>query len=141
METETPKVVKSKAASPDKESWYRFSLQEQQETPKRLEDAAKFLASMISVSLSIFLSVSGKDGLSNSGSSFGVILSLIFWIVSLLMSFFVLFPFRYKFSSDSVKSFQKTHQRIVKVKRILLIVSLIFFALALIILGILLLNK
>jgi hypothetical protein len=141
METETPKVVKSKAASPDKEIWYRFSLQEQQETPKRLEDAAKFLASMISISLSIFLSVAGKDGLSNLVSSFGVILALIFWIISLLTSFFVLFPFRYKFSTDSVKSFQKTHQKIVKVKRILLTVSLVFFSLALIILGVLFLLK
>ena len=124
-----PELVVSKPAGPEKESWYHYRLKEEQETPKRLEDAAKFLASMISVSLSIFLSVSGKSGFPETR---GVTAALVMWILSLILSFFVLFPFRYRFSADSVKSFRGAHRKIVAVKRFLLTLSLVLFALALI---------
>jgi hypothetical protein len=127
-------IVKAQPAGPEKESWYMFRLKEEQETPIRLEDAAKFLSSMIAVSLTIFLSVTGKDG-SVSVSVTKMLLVLVPWILSLLTSFFVLFPFRYKYSKDSIKTFQDAHKKIVKTKRTLLIFSLGFYFLALVILG------
>ena len=37
---EQPVSAASKPAGPEKESWYRYRLKEEQETPQRLEDAA-----------------------------------------------------------------------------------------------------
>ena len=136
-----PELVKSKPAGPEKESWYRYRLKEEQETPKRLEDAAKFLAFMISVSLTIFLSVSGAAGKGDPGFSPGSAAGLTCWILSLLLSFFVLFPFRYRFSSVSIRTFQQAHQRVVRVKGFLLILSLIFFFVALLLMVYLFLSK
>lgn len=132
---ETLEVVKSKPVSPEKEKWYGFQLKEEQETPKRLEDAAKFLASMISISLTIFFSVSGHKGGSKIGNFFWEYVALTLWIISLITSFFVLFPFRYRFSPQSIKTFIESHKKTIQVKRAFLIISLIFFSLALIILG------
>ena len=136
-----PELVKSKPAGPEKESWYQYRMKEEQETPKRLEDAAKFLAFMISVSLTIFLAVTGASGKGDFSISRGAAAALIFWILSLLLSFFVLFPFRYRFSSVSIKTFQQVHQGIVRVKRSLLILSLVFFFTALLLLVYLFLSK
>jgi hypothetical protein len=134
---EKPEVIKGKFAAPDKQKWYDFQLREIQDTPKRYEDAAKFLSSMISISLAIFLSVSGKTGFREIGPFAWVITGLILWMVSLVLSFFVLFPFRYRFAADSIETFQRTHQKIVCVKRFLLILSLVFFFIALLILVVL----
>ena len=55
-----PEVIKSSTSSPDTKSWFEYTWKEQQETPNRLEDAAKFMASIISISLTIFLAI-GKS--------------------------------------------------------------------------------
>lgn len=128
--SETQEIVIAQPAGPEKESWFQYRLKEEQDTPSRYEEAAKFLATMISISLTIFLSVTGlKEG----SSPAGVAAILIFWLVSLMCAFLVLFPFAYEFSGDSVNSFRDAHQQIVKRKRSLLKISvgLYFFTLLL----------
>jgi len=44
---EEKEIIKSKKSAPDTRSWYEYIWREKQETPKRLEDAAKFLVTMI----------------------------------------------------------------------------------------------
>ncbi len=128
------KKIKSGFPAPDTESWYQYIWRERQETPNRLEDAAKFLAGMISISLSIFMAV-GKAAFGNYQDSKGIQTAVLFWLLSLLLSFFVLFPWRYKYVSESVKSIKEAHGRIVFHKRVLLILSLAFFLAALGVLG------
>jgi hypothetical protein len=88
------------------------------EPPK---DAAKFLATMIAISLSIFTAVIKAAGL-----------SIIVWTGR--VAFFVLFPFRYRCVGTSVKSIKAVHARIVRIKWILLILSTFLFFAALCIL-------
>ncbi len=123
-------------AGPEKESWVRFQGLQQQETPKRMEDAAKFLASMISVSLAIFLSVGGKDGLSGASAPVSVLISVVCWFFSLLFSFVVMFPFPYRYAKDSVNDYRRAHGKMVRVKRVFLFVSVGFYFVALLILGV-----
>jgi glucan phosphoethanolaminetransferase (alkaline phosphatase superfamily) len=132
--------VKSTKTDPEKKKWHEFRIQEEQETPKRLEDAAKFLSSMISISLTIFLSVIGKGGLASIGKREWIITVIFLWVASLVASFFVIFLFKYKFSKDSIATFIDAHKKIVKRKRILLIISTACYILALGLLGVLVLG-
>lgn len=128
--SETREMQIAQPAGPEKESWFNYRLKEEQDTPSRYEEAAKFLATMISVSLTIFLSVTNFKAGSHSA---GVAAILIAWLMSLLCAFLVLFPFAYEFSRDSVNSFKETHQQIIRRKRTLLKISvgLYFFTLLL----------
>ncbi len=129
-----PKKSKSKIPAPDTDSWYEYIRKEQQETPNRLEDAAKFLAGMISISLSIFLAV-GKAAFEKCADSAGIKAAVVLWILSLVFSFLVLFPWRYKYVSVDVKNIKAVHRRIVYNKYVLLIMSSTFFLASLVILG------
>ena len=124
------KILKSKKTAPDTKSWYEYTWREKQETPNRLEDAAKFLSTMISISLSIFLAI-GKKSFENSGNNFLIKLSVLLWILSLLVSFLVLFPWRYRYSSILVNSIKEMHQKVVRDKYGLLIISTVLFVAAL----------
>ncbi len=125
-------VIKSRKSSPDTRSWYEFFWREKQETPKRIEDAAKFLATMISISLTLFLTM-GETASKNVQCDLLPRLSLLCWLVALLISFFVLFPCRYSYVSESVKSMKEAHQRMIRNKYVLLTISLILFMTALLI--------
>ena len=127
---EEKKVIKSKKSAPDTRNWLEYTWREKQETPKRLEDAAKFLATMISISLTIFLAI-GKTAFENYKGTFLLKLSILTWVLSLLVSFFVLFPWRYRYFSESVKSIKEIHQNVVRDKYFLLIISLCLFLSAL----------
>jgi len=124
---EKEKVVKSKEPPKDAEAWFEYIGQEERKTPERLEDAAKFLATMIAISLSIFTAVVKASGVSLS--TWSAKIALFAWLLSLLIAFLVLFPFRYRWVSTSVKSIKTMHARIVRIKWILLIASsFLFFA-------------
>jgi len=131
-----PQIIDSRIPAPDTKSWYAYIWQEQQQSPNRLEDAAKFLASMISISLTIFLAV-GKTAFENIARHGPVKVAVVLWLVSLLFSFFVLFPWRYRFVSESIQSIKAMHQKVVRVKRVLLILSLVLFLAALTLLAVL----
>ncbi|MCP5050384.1 MAG: hypothetical protein GY940_24690 [bacterium] len=133
-------AVKGKPATEETKSWKDFLLKEQQETPQRLEDAAKFLSGMISVSLTIFLSLFGKNSIAGLDRSMVSIL-LLLWVASLMFSFLVLFPKQYHYSTHSIQTFQAAHKKIIKLKRFLLILSLVFYLISLVILGLLFLFK
>ncbi len=128
------KNVKGKFPSPDTKSWYEYVWKAQQETPNRLEDAAKFLAGMISISLSIFLAAD-KTAFAKYSDSMALKAAILLWFLSLLFSFLVLFPWRYKYVSESVKNIKDMHRKIVRRKYVLLIMSSTFFLGALGMLG------
>lgn len=124
---EEKKIVKSKEPPKDAEDWFEYIGREERKTPERLEDAAKFLATMIAISLSIFTAVSKAGG--GSLINWSTRIALFAWLLSLLFAFLVLFPFRYRCLSTSVKSIKTMHKRIVHSKWVLLILSsFLFFA-------------
>jgi hypothetical protein len=124
---EEKKLVKSKEPPRDAEEWLEYIGQVDRKTPERLEDAAKFLATMIAISLSIFTAVTKAGGV--LVFDWPARIALFAWLLSLLFSFLVLFPFRYRCISTSVKSIKTMHTRIVRIKWVLLILSsFLFFA-------------
>lgn len=129
---EEKKLVKSKEPPKDAEEWLEYIREEERKTPDRLEDAAKFLATMIAISLSIFTVVTKAGGV--SVVTWPVKIALFAWLLSLLFAFLVLFPFRYRCVSASVKSIKTMHARIVRIKWVLLILSSLLFFMALCIL-------
>ena len=129
---EEKKVTKSKEPPGDAEEWFDYIRQQERKTPDRLEDAAKFLATMIAISLSIFMAVTQAGGVSIIAWTGRI--ALFAWLLSLLFAFLVLFPFRYRCVSASVKSIKSMHSRIVRTKWILLILSTFLFFAALCIL-------
>ena len=124
---EEKKLLKSKEPPEDAEEWLEYIGQVDRKTPERLEDAAKFLATMIAISLSIFTAVTKAGGV--LVLDWPARIALFAWLLSLLLAFLVLFPFRYRCIGASVKSIKTMHVRIVRIKRVLLILSsFLFFA-------------
>jgi len=124
--------VKSKESSKDEKAWVEYLRQEDFKTPDRLEDAAKFMATMIAISLSVFLVINKKSGaLMNTCP---VKIALASWLLSLLLAFIVLLPFRYQCLSTSAKSIKTMHKKIVLTKWIFLTLSSLLFFVALCIL-------
>lgn len=127
---EKPKILKSRKPDPEARAWREYIVQVQQETPKRLEDAAKFLTTMISVSLTLIL-VIGRDTVAQVAEHSAVRLALICMLLALLLAFMVMFPWRYRYSSESSQSIKAMHYKVVRVKDTLLILSFCLFLLAL----------
>ena len=125
------KIVKSSPVEPGEESWLEHLRKTEQEIPNRIEDAAKYLATMIAVSFSFLL---GTDKPVVTGATeVKIKVAVVLWLAALLLSFFVLFPFRYKVFSNSIDEIKKMLRTIAVVKRTLLILSLLFFLFALMI--------
>jgi len=128
--TPQKQITQSKKASPETQSWHEHMWRETQQTPNRLEDAAKFLATMISVSLSLFLAL-GKTTLADSATSITAKVSIGLWVLSLIGAFLVLFPRHYPSSRVSVELMKKAHKRITRYKYWLLAASSVLFLAAL----------
>ncbi len=110
-------------------SWTTFALEEKQKEAERLEETAKFLVGIISISLTIFISNRPESYTAWAGQSFQFATAL--WMLSALFSFGVLFPWRYGFHEESPDSIQSAYQKIVRYKRWILIASVLFFLAAL----------
>ncbi len=94
-----PPTAKSKGAPSDHDkSWLAHAQKEKQEAPKRLEETAKFLVAIVSISLTVFISKRPEGLAAWTDKAFiGV---AVIWMISVLLSFFVLFPWRYKFNPE-----------------------------------------
>lgn len=129
-----PEPRQSKPSPPDTQSWYEYIWRAEQETPNRLEDAAKFLATMISISLTLFLAI-GQSSFQNIRGSAPLMAAVVLWLLSLLFAFWVLFPHRYRYAGRSLQSIKDMQRRVVRRKYRLLLASLALFGLALVILA------
>ncbi len=85
-------MKKQKARFPDAqdEYWQNYLRDNKAKEGERLEDAAKFLSGMISVSLTIFLKINSEAfvGMGKSGWAVAVV---GLWLLSLALSFLVFF--------------------------------------------------
>lgn len=127
------KLAKSEPVQPADKSWLEHLQKTEQEIPNRLEDAAKFLATMISVSFSFFAGTYKPLFLGITDIKIKGVVA--FWLLALVFSFLVLYPFRYDVFSESADSIRKMHRSIVVRKRLFLILSIIFFLFALMLLS------
>ncbi len=118
--------VRGKPAPPDTKSWFEYSWKLQQGVPERLEDAAKFLAVMISLSLTIISTALGQLKAIVVQPIF-IFIGLLLWLAALFFAFMVLFPRKYRFHSMSVESIKKAHARIIRTKQVRLFIAVVFY--------------
>lgn len=119
------KPISSTPTDPELQKWYEHQQQEQKETPKRLEEAAKVLVGIISITLAIFLS--DAKNIYGATVSCTVQTALALWLLSLIAAFIVVFPLPYRYTRGSIAAFQKSHQRAINLKYTLLITSALLF--------------
>lgn len=109
--------------------WITFYADEQLNTPTRLEEIAKYLTGIIAISLTIFIDKRPVNLEPWTGLSLTI--ASVIWISSALMSFIVLFPWRYRYNAESYESIHYMHLRVVRTKWWFLIVSVVLYLLAL----------
>lgn len=111
-------------------AWRAWVRKNREDAPQRLEEAAKYLSGMISICFTIFLSVHEKvfEGLERAWQ---VNWAVPLWLLSVLLTLFVLLPMPYGVNVDSASSIERALQRIVRVKYGLLIAAMLFFVVAL----------
>lgn len=112
--------IQATAVTPADKSWLDWQQKEKQETVKRLEDTARFLSGTSSLSLSILLGVN-RDILKHLSNDAGLKMALCCWLLSVILTLIVVFPFRYQYASNSADDIRALYQRIGKTKFILLI--------------------
>lgn len=122
QEQEPPKALPAQRASEADQHWIKHQREVQQKTPERIEDAAKFLSGMISISLTIFLKLD-PDGFKAAAGDWVLNTAVMLWIVSLLFTFLVLFPAPYRYHDSSAASIRKMHKQVVRYKYGLLAVG------------------
>lgn len=122
-------------APPDTKSWFEYSWKLRQEIPNRFEDAAKFLATIIALTLAITSTALDKLKVIFIHPII-LFIALIFWLVALLFAFLVLFPEKYQFHSKSIESIKKTTDQIVRTKQKRFVISTVFYFIPLLILTI-----
>lgn len=129
-----PEQTRARKASPAEKSWLEYLQTAEQESPNRLEDAAKFLATMISITLSLLLAL-GKSVFEQPQ------LPAILWaglgalFLALFLAFDVLFPRKYSAYHGSANDIRQMHEKIVRIKHRLLLGSVIVYSIALVLLA------
>jgi len=134
--SKTNNYEKKKASFPDAEDkyWIKYLQDNKAKEGERLEDAAKFLSGMISISLAIFLKINDQAFAVVAQSCWAVVVVCL-WLLSLALSFLVFFPFGYHYNEQSAASIEAFHGKMVRRKRGLLLAATVCFFGALLVLG------
>jgi len=128
--------IRGMPAPPDTKSWFEYSRKLQQDVPNRFEDAAKFLATIIALTITIIFTALDKLK-TFVVQPIWIFVVLVLWLVALLFAFMVLFPHKYKFSSKSIESIKSAQAKIVRTKQIRFITATALYFLPLSLLAIL----
>lgn len=118
-----------RAPTEEERSWVAHALKQQQEAPKHLEETAKFLAAIISLTLSLLLGLKPTEP--TTWELAWLIFAAALLLLSGVLSFLVLFPWRYKVHPQSPSDIKKVWGKITATKRRLLVVASGIFLLAL----------
>ncbi len=133
-EKEIHRYADGEMTPPETESWMKYAWEMKQKTPDRIEDAAKFLATMISISLSVFLALMRLDPALKQGGLEMIVPAI--WIVSLIIALYVLYPRDYRHSSDSAASIESMTEDIIAKKRSRLFLAVVSFVAGFLVFGI-----
>jgi hypothetical protein len=125
-----PTPLRGRLATPEEASWQAFRLQSAQETPKRLEEAAKYLSGMISIAFTLFLTRDEKV-FQQAEDNGAVDWAVWLWLGSVLLTFVVIFPFPWRQASPSAADIERAHRASVRLKYGLLIAGTALFLVAL----------
>lgn len=128
------KEIQGTPAPIDTKSWLEYSWKLQQDIPNRFEDAAKFLATIISLTLTIIITAIDKLNVILIHPIW-LFVVLVFWLTALIFAFLVLFPEKYKFHSQSVESIKLAQAKIVQTKQRRFIISAVLYFIPLLILA------
>lgn len=130
MPNTPPSVAQGGPPDDTDKEWLEHARSEQKKALEYLENTAKYLAVLIGVSLTIFLNKQPEQlapfiRLNHS-------IAAVLWVSAAVFSFFVLFPWRYKYNPDSPSDIKRTFEKIARVKRVLLLISIVLYLAALI---------
>jgi len=118
--------IKATAATPEELSWIEFQLKEKQAALSRLENTAKYLSGLSSVTLTIILGPNNEIFRSLT-HSITLKAGIISWLISILCTLVVLFPFRYRYANNSVDSIRRLHKKMAGLKFIFLLLGCLFY--------------
>jgi hypothetical protein len=118
--------IRAAPATSEEKSWIEYQRTESQGTLKRLEETAKYLSGLSSISLTILLGADHElfKSLHNSPLLKAGVIS---WLLSILFTLAVVFPFRYSYIGNSFSSIRTMHKRIAKLKFAFLILGSILY--------------
>ena len=130
------KEIQGMPAPPDTKSWFEYSWKLQQDVPNRFEDAAKFLATIIALTITIVFTALDKLK-TIVVQPIWLFIVLVLWLIALVFAFMVLFPHKYKISSKSIESIKSAQVKIVHTKQLRFIIATALYFLPLSLLAIL----
>lgn len=119
-------AIKAIPATSEEKSWIEYQRSESQGTLKRLEDTAKYLSGLSSISLTIVLGPDHEIFKTLHHSNW-LKAGIISWLLSILFTLAVVFPFRYGYIANSSGSIRGMHRKIARLKFVFLILGSILY--------------
>ena len=123
--------ITTRPSTPEEVEWIKYGQELQKEAPKRYEEAAKFLAGLVGICLTIFLKL---DGTALAGHGWLPKTAALIWVVSVILSFLVFLPFKYRTDFESAAAIEHAVSRSAQRKRVFLMISALLFLLGLLLL-------
>lgn len=118
--------IKAVPSTDEEKSWIEYQRNENQGSLKRLEETAKYLTGLSSISLTIILGP--NHDIFKSLQNVSLLKAGMFcWLFSILLTLAVVFPFRYKYINNSFSSIKGTHQKISRIKFTCLVLGAILY--------------
>lgn len=118
--------IKATPATVEEKSWIEYQRSESQGTLKRLEDTAKYLSGLSSISLTVILGPNHEIFTTLHHSNW-LKAGIISWLLSILFTLAVVFPFRYRYIGNSSNSIRRMHRSIAKLKFVFLLLGAILY--------------
>ena len=120
--------IRSVPTTTEDKSWIEHYRTESQGTLKRLEETAKYLSGLSSISLTLMLGPN-HDIFKALHNSLLLKAGIISWLLSIIFSLVVVFPFRYRYVTNSITSIKQTQAKKARLKfRFLILASILFLA-------------
>lgn len=123
---ETVTVIQANTAKKEDLSWIDHQVKEKQETLKRLEETSKYLSGLSSVTLTIMVGPN-KEVFKDLSNSSLLKSGIICWLISILFTLAVLFPFRYRYIENSAQSIKLMNDRTARIKYTLLVLATLLY--------------
>lgn len=122
-------ILGSKVASDQEKAWLRYYQKMKEEEPSRLEEAAKYLSALVSISLTMLMGFVRLQLV--YFSVYALMMVSLLWIISILTGFAVLLPQLYKTNKESAQAIEQSVKRVVKTKGTFLGIAAVSFVLGL----------
>lgn len=119
-------VIRATTSTPEELSWIEHQRKENQAALSRLEETAKYLSGLSSLSLTIMLAPYNEI-LKEFRTVTTLKVGIVCWLISILFTLAVVFPYRYRYISNSAGSIRNVNSRIAGLKFIFLLIGTVFY--------------